>query len=292
MREMIFGNTGGYIMVEPILNTERKQAVLDYLGVAQAAPSVALIDQLLTAYTQKVAWESASRIVRRANTGATEDCPRWPDEFWQTAIRLGTGGTCFESNLAFFALLRALDFEGYLTINNMGEQIGCHTAIVILIEGQKWLVDVGLPIYAALPLDETQPNSRETPLLNYRTVPIGDHRFEIERSPHPRPNAFTLIDRPMDAVPYREATTRDYGAGGLFLDKVVINKVVGGQAWRFNSSEQPLHLEQFVDGVRVDHALEGDWDAVGAMVGARFGIAPEIVQGALKVVAETSSEGV
>lgn len=274
-------------MVEPMLNLQTKRTVLDYLGVTEAAPSVGFLDTLLAGYTQKVAWESASRIVRRAITPATDDCPRWPDEFWQMALHLGTGGTCFESNLAFFALLRSLGFAGHLTINDMGEQVGCHTAIVIGLDGQQWLVDVGLPIYAALPLDESQPMHRATPILTYHTVPIGAGKFEIERSPHPRPNCFTLINRPIEPVAYHAATTRDYGDGGLFLDRVVINKVVDGEVWRFNSSEQPLHLEQFIKGERVDHVLEGDFDAVGAVVGRRFGIAAEIVQAALKGVEKT-----
>lgn len=277
-------------MREPMLSPSMKQAALDYLGVQQAAPSVELINDLLAGYVRRVPWESASRIVRRANTPATEDCPRWPEEFWQTAMRLGTGGTCFESNLAFFALLHTLGFEGYLTINNMGESIGCHTAIVLRIEGQKWLVDVGLPIYAALPLDAHQRMNRATDILHFHTVPIGEGKFEIERSPHPRPNCFTLIDQPVELPAYYAATTRDYGEGGLFLDKVVINKVVEGKVWRFNSSEQPLHLEQFDQGERIDFPLEGDADGRGAVIGERFGVAHEIVQQALMVLARKAEE--
>lgn len=274
------------MMQAPRLDAELKHAVLAYLDVDEAAPTIEWIDALLTAYVRTVPWESASRIVRRANTPVTEDCPRWPDEFWQTAMRLGTGGTCFESNLAYFALLRALGYEGYLTINNMGAQVGCHTAIIILMKGQKWLVDVGLPIYAALPLDEAQTMRRETALLNYQTVPVGEGRFEVERTPHPRPNCFTLIDRPIDPVPYCAATTGDYGANGLFLDRVVINKVIAGELWRYDSSETPAHLEHFRHGERIDTALEGDLMSNAKTIAARFGIAVAVVQGALEIVAQ------
>ena len=113
------------------LSPELTRAVLSYLGVPAAPPTLDLIDTIVTAYTRTVPWESAFRIAKRARTPDTADCPRWPDEFWTDALTRGGGGTCFESNYALFSLLRALGYEGYLTINNMGETVGCHAAIVL-----------------------------------------------------------------------------------------------------------------------------------------------------------------
>ena len=63
-------------------------------------------------------------------------------------MALGTGGTCYESNYSFFGLLRRLGYTGYLTLNDIGGAVGCHSAIVILLGGQKYLVDVGFPVHA------------------------------------------------------------------------------------------------------------------------------------------------
>jgi arylamine N-acetyltransferase len=49
----------------------------------------------------------------------------------------GSGGTCFESNYALFSLLLARGFTGQLTVNNMGETVGCQSAIVLEIDGTK-----------------------------------------------------------------------------------------------------------------------------------------------------------
>lgn len=261
-----------------ILSLDRQPAILEYLGSQPAPPTLEFLDALLVRYTRTVPWESASRIVRRANTANTADCPRWPNEFWQTAIEHGTGGTCFESNLAFFALLRTLGFEGYLTINNMGDSIGCHTAIVILLDGQPYLTDVGLPIFAALPLNPNQPMSRTTPFLTYTTVPIAPGKFEIERSPHPKPNCFTLIDTPIDLENYVAATTNDYGDEGLFLNRVVINKVVNEELWRFSNDTTPLRMESFPEGVPIHHPIGND---PATTVANQFGIDVEIVRSAL-----------
>ena len=255
-------------MILATLSSELTGNVLAYLGVQPGGKTIASIDRLVEAYTRTVPWESAFRMVRRAHYEKTTDCPRWPDIFWADAVQRGGGGTCFESNYAFFSLLQSLGYEGYLTINNMGDSIGCHTAIVLLLEGQKWLVDVGLPIYVALTLGDivTEKASR---YLHYTVRPDGANCYQIERAPHPKSNCFTLIDRPVDDEVYRAATVADYGEHGLFLDRVIVNKVINEQLWRFNSAELPLHLESFEDEQRIDHPITGD---MAKVVGRQFGM--------------------
>jgi len=262
------------------LSPDLTRAVLARLGVASSPPTLDLLDALIAAYTRSVPWESAFRIAKRARTPDTADCPRWPDEFWGDALARGGGGTCFESNYAFFGLLRALGYEGYLTINDMGESIGCHAAIVVWVDGQRWLVDAGLPVYVALRIDPSKATRRSSPFHTYTVRPDGQGRYQIERTLHPKRNCYTLIDTPVPDAAYRAATTADYGAEGFFLDRVIVCKVVDGRAWRFNSAERPLHLESFWEGERVDHALSGD---VAQAVAEHFGMDVATVRAALAV---------
>ncbi|MBZ0293812.1 MAG: arylamine N-acetyltransferase [Anaerolineae bacterium] len=250
--------------------------ILQYLGVEPAAPDLSLLEKLIAAYVRRVPWESASRIAARY--GGWETYPRWPEVFWRQAQLYGTGGTCFESNGAFLALLRELGYEGYRTINNMGATVGCHTALIILLDGQKWLVDAGLPLYTPLPIDPGAITTRECDLMHYTVRPVGADHYEIERDPHPNRIAFTLIDKPVDARAYHQATTVDYEPGGYFLDRVVINKVIDEQVWRFSSGERPYHLETFVDNQRVDYPLPDD---PAAAVAQKFGMEQEIIAAAL-----------
>jgi arylamine N-acetyltransferase len=263
------------------LSLDLTRTILAYLGVAAAPPTLALLDTLIEAYTRTVPWESAFRIAKRARTPNTDDCPRWPEEFWQDAMQRGGGGTCFESNYAVFRLLLALGYDGFLTVNNMGSQVGCHTAIVLNLEDGRWLADVGLPLFIPLPLDPNAQTTRSCPLATYTITPDGESRFNIERNPHPSPYAFTLIDRPIEDTAYRAATTQDYGLGGLFLNRVIVNKVINNQIWRFNSVESPLHLEAFQDGERTDFAIAGD---AAEVVGRHFGMDVSTLQAALTAV--------
>ena len=269
------------MMTTSSLSDDLTDAVLAHLGVPAAAPTLQLLDSLMAAYARTVPWESAFRIAKRARTQNTDDCPRWPEEFWQDAIERGGGGTCFESNYAFFRLLLALGYDGYLTINNMSTQIGCHTAIVVQVDGGSWLVDAGFPILVPVPLDPASRTMRAEPLVTYTASPDGEQRYQIERNPHPAPYCFTLIDRPVEDAQYRAATLADYGPGGLFLNRVIVSKVIHGQIWRFNSAEPPLHLQLLHDGTRTDYAIAGD---PAVVVGRHFGIDIETLRAALDSV--------
>lgn len=265
-------------MTIPTLSPELTQQVLQYLGVDAQMPSPKHLEELIEAYTQAVPWESAFRIAKRARTANTADCPRWQEDFWHDAMNLGGGGTCFESNYAFFGLLRALGYEGYLTINNMGETIGCHSAIVLHLEGQKWLADVGIPLYAALPFDPTQVTQRKAFFHTYTVRPEGDNRYQIERDLHPKPNIFTLIDKPISNTDYRTRITDDYGENGLFLDRVIINKIIDNQQRRFDSSAVVPHFEVFENGQREDYPITID---IAEAVSRHFDMDVDTVQAAL-----------
>jgi len=233
-----------------VKNPPSTAGILAYLGCSPGTPGIRSLNRLVQAFIRKVPWESAFRIAKRAVTPDLAQRPRWPDEFWRDAIQSGGGGTCFENNYAFFCLLRSLGYTGYLTVNDMGEQRGCHAAIVILLDGRKYLVDVGIPLLTALPVDPGRATRRSTWLHGYTVQPDGARqdgadRYQVLRSRHPKPNIYTLFDTPVSEPDYRRVVEQDYGEAGLFLDKVIVVKVIGERLWRFSSAEQPYCLEWF-----------------------------------------------
>jgi arylamine N-acetyltransferase len=262
------------------MDTDR---ILYWLGVEHRAADLDFLNALIAAYARRVPWETASRLVRRATISRDQDCPRLPEHFWNEAIQLGTGGTCFESNGAFFDLLRSLGFDGYLTINDMGQTIGCHTAAVIRLGDQSYIADAGFPVHAALPFAAGQVTETHTPLMTYRVHSLGDSRYDVERSPHPKPNAYTLVDTPVSPLDYEAATIRDYGQNGLFLDQLIINKVINEQQWRFATSANPTHLEIFSDGVSHEIPITGD--AVNTLH-ATFGVDAALLTAAFHALGE------
>jgi arylamine N-acetyltransferase len=266
--------------VQLSLDEELARDVLVHLGVAAHAPTLRLLDDLIVAYTQRVPWESVSRIAKRARTPQASACPRWPEDFWRESLRDGTGGTCFESNYAFFSLIRALGFEGYLTINDMDDNVGCHTAIVVRIDGERWLTDVGMPLYLPVPFGPEQERQRVTPFHSYTVRPEGGGVYTVLRDRHPAPYCFTLYDRPVPDDAYRAATTADYEPTGNFNDRVIVTKVMAGEIWRFNGVNPPL-MESFVGGARKVHPVGDD---IALTLADRFALDWATAQAALDAV--------
>ncbi|MGD9091327.1 MAG: arylamine N-acetyltransferase [Anaerolineales bacterium] len=234
----------------------------------------------MSAYTRNVPWESAFRIAKHARTEEISACPRWPKEFWRDNLARGGGGTCFESNYAFFSLLLTLGYQGYLTINDMKETRSCHTAIILKIDGRRWLVDVGIPLHTPIPIDPAKQSGRVSAFHNYTLTPSGGHLYQVERNRHPSPYVYTLIDEPVEEEIYRMATTADYGENGFFLDRLIVNKVIDERVWRFNSGESPAHLESFRDGLQSKTPIDGE---VATVVAAHFSMDVEIVRTALNI---------
>lgn len=267
-------------MLEQLSDSEAA-AVLTHLNVAPDAPSPRHLARLMAAYACQVPWETASRIVNKAETAVPAQRPRFPHRFWQENQALGTGGTCFESNAAMWALLQALGYDAALTINDMGETIGCHTAIVVRLDGQPWLVDAGYPIYAPLPLHARAVVHRATPFIHYTVQPLGDHAYEITNHPHPKPYMFTLRNTPVSLDAYGAATSDDYGDNGYFLDVLIVKKVVNGRPAQFNSRERPFRLEVFENGRRTDTPLTGD---IPAQLAAQFQMDAALLRRAWRLV--------
>jgi hypothetical protein len=217
--------------------------ILDYLEGRREAPTLVYLNRLIHAFIRKVPWESVSRIIKRNVTSDTAECPRWPKEVWSDAMAYNGGGTCFEINYAFLSLLTSLGYEGYMTINDMGEARGCHAAGVIILGGQKYLVDVSVSLPHAFAFYSDSRANLNGPWLSYTVRPQARNVYSVEPFPHPRPSIFTLRDTPIAAPLYEQAVEQDYGPAGNFLNRVAINKVVDERAWLFNSDVRPYRLE-------------------------------------------------
>lgn len=257
--------------------------VLAYLGVRPHRADHATLAALVAAYVRRVPWESAFRIARKHGGSGWPIAARRPAEFWADAMERGGGGTCFESNYAFFALLRALGFDGYLTINDMGDAVGCHTAIVVEMAGGRYLTDVGLPLHRPLRLSTARVSRSRGAFHTYVAKPLVADRFVIERTRHPKRYTFTLRDTPIADADYYAASSADYGDDGLFLDRVIVNKVVGDRVWRFSSGERPYRLEAFSQSGRREAIPIEDRDVVPTLA-QRFGMDAAVLARALAAV--------
>lgn len=270
------------------LNEALVNNLLAFLELRRRQPTLEYLGALNDAFIHKVPWESVFRIIKRNAMPATADCPRFPREVWHDAMRFGGGGTCFEINYAFFALLNALGYEGYMTLNDMGDTQACHAAIVIILSGRKYLVDVSVPIprpYAFLPGATAY---QYTSWLNFTLKPMGENCYEITRAPHARPYIFTFNDVAVSEEEFEAVIEADYLPTGFFLDRVVINKIFGKTAWLFNSSTHPYVLESFDHDGR--HVIPLDPETPAESLAERYRIPAEKIAAALSLVSANEAQ--
>lgn len=273
-----------------MLSNQLRDKILQKLNLQLGSPSVENLDQILQSYTRTIPWESATRNVRRIEKkNDYAACPRWPEEFWEIALSQGTGGTCFETNLAIYALLSTLGYTGYLTINNMGKNLGCHTAIVVTLENEKWLFDGGYPMECTLPLDPLNQSVKQAKFLTYHTVPTENNTYQILRSRHPKPYIFTLFDTPIDVESYKTAAANDYRPEGNFNNSIVINKIVDEKMVRFSTWADDVMFEAFTadpaGGAAVREIFETDGDLPQALAD-RFNMPKDVCAQGLNIIAE------
>jgi arylamine N-acetyltransferase len=252
------------------------EAILNHLKVPQSPPTLAYLQELITAYCSRVPWESVSRIARKATFPREEDCVLSAPAFWEGALRLGTGGTCYESNWAFFYLLEGLGFKGYPTINTIQDKSSLHSALIIEIGGRKYLVDIGYPTYAPILVDEDAVTTTGSAQAAYRCTPLSTNEYRIEIFPHPAPYLYHLSDIPVSAKDYREIMRKDYGKGGLFLDRIVMRKLVHDVPTRFDSADLPYNIHTLMGGKKEKTYLEGE--KLEAQLSHHFGLDADLIR--------------
>jgi arylamine N-acetyltransferase len=176
-------------------------------------------------------------------------------------------------------VLRALGYEAHFTINDMGDSTGCHSALVVSLQGEEWLVDVGIPVFAPILVDPARSTSAQSPFHSYVLEPSGVGAYRLTRDRHPRPYVYDFRATPVSERAYRAAVEGDYDLRtGLFLDRVVLNKVIGGIQQRFSSLESPLRIQSFRSGVESHEELGED---PAAELAVRFGLEASILSVAL-----------
>lgn len=227
-------------------------AILEHLNLTSEAPTLDYLHKLLTAWSSRIPWESASRIARHLESGKPADFAWFAEDFFINAIQYGTGGTCFESNFASRSLLSELGFNCTLHFCDMEkEEPNPHCAVVTAINGKRYLADVGYPISSPLELRSDQPTAVTTPVYHFEAIPQSNNGWEIRRSAGDyEGQAFVLKGNPVDEDIFRERLLQDHQPTGLFLDEVILSRTTQDCMWRYSEGrdlvKRTITSEEFI----------------------------------------------
>lgn len=143
----------------PAATTERMPAAwtdryLRLLGIEREAPSLDALTRLVRAHVLAVPFENVTALLRRRDHAAgpaPEPDPAALLAAWEE--RRG-GGVCFDIVAMVLPLLRSLGYQAHQILGHISGPFG-HQAIVVRLDGRRYLVDLGngAPLFAPIPLD-------------------------------------------------------------------------------------------------------------------------------------------
>lgn len=197
---------------------------LDLLRQEAEPPSLAALENLVTAHLARVPFENVSKLAW-AGRGLPPALPSL-DDFLAGAVRDGTGGTCYLLNSCLNALLRDLGYDAVLCGAAM-DRPDVHVANVVRLDGRPFLVDVGYgaPLFRPLPLDETRPQhlarGSEEWVLHPADPPDADGRHHLEQLRRgERVHGYVLDLRPRRLEEFRGVVADSFGAEAVFMNRL------------------------------------------------------------------------
>jgi len=130
--------------------------VLRHLGYpTHVDPDLAGLTALYRAWCEQVPFDNTRKMIALAG-GAGRPLPGTSaDDFFTNWLAHGTGGTCWPSSNALYAILRAARFEARRVVGSMRD-LGVlnHASVKVRLAGRDWLADSSMLTNTPLPLGE------------------------------------------------------------------------------------------------------------------------------------------
>lgn len=213
----------------PVLPDELVERSLSRLGLTHR-PTLDLVglNALYAAWSGKVPFDNVRKRIWFASDQTTPLPGQDPTEFFENWLTHGTGGTCWPTSGAVYALLRSLGFDARRIAGSMiepGEKdtmAGGHGSVLVTLDGVDYLVDASILAFGVLPLVTGVRASAGKGIHQIHAVPIAEGfdvlwyagqvrdtpvRFRTDRRFDPVDHAFFLdgCERSKRSGPFNDA---------------------------------------------------------------------------------------
>lgn len=158
------------------VSPDRVEHVLERLGL-DGPPTTDLhgLGDLYHRWCRAVPFDNVRKLLA-LRTAASGPLPGMdPDDFFDSWLRHGTGGTCWPSATALDALLRACGFDSRMVAASMGDTgVATHGTTVVALDGAEWLVDTSMLTEVPVPLSPTDTTATGHDLLPTTAEPVAE----------------------------------------------------------------------------------------------------------------------
>lgn len=267
------------VTLDPGLHHAGVTNFLKHFQIYPAPPTFESLQKNLAAFSN-LPYENLSKILKFNRLGAdAHERLRLPEEVVEEHLRFHTGGTCFSLTFLLQAILLQQGFACYVVMGDMRAGRNIHCALVVLLQGAKYLVDPGYLLRQPMQLDPARPrlyhNEYNGIELRYDAATQSYDLFTFSREEVKW--RYRFRDRPTPAEEFLrhwQASFHRNSMHGLCLTRVHENELI--------------YVRK--DFMRI-HAMTGQRNVnlkrdFHAKIHEVFGIAPEYVEQALAALRE------
>ncbi|WP_437315889.1 arylamine N-acetyltransferase [Sorangium sp. So ce385] len=161
------------------IDMELVDTVLERFGL-KARPPLSLqgLNVLYKAWCKHVPFDNAQKRLYFQTTHQGPLPGGKPRSFFESYLEHGTGGTCWSTSSAFYALTKALGFSVRLASGSVlgtpDQNFPNHGTVIATIEGGSYLLDTSMLSEQALPLIKRESSATRDPVYGIRAEPLGD----------------------------------------------------------------------------------------------------------------------
>jgi N-hydroxyarylamine O-acetyltransferase len=241
------------------LHTGLVERVLEQLGIrTRPAITLAGLSVLFNAWSRNVPFDNVRKLIHIGNQDAGPFPGDDSEEFFESWLRHGTGGTCWGTNGALFRLVRSLGFQavrGEATMLAAPNAPPNHGTVVVTLEGQRYVVDGTFLQVEPLRIDESETTQAGNDHWGIRCEMRDGHWMIRWRPAHAPDGMDCRVERlDVDAELFRERheATRPWSP---FNYQVYARAVRGDSMLSLSYGER---VEQTGDGRILRSALDDD----------------------------------
>ena len=139
------------------LDSAMQRQILRKLGIERPEPDLAGLTRLYSRWCETVPFDNSLKLAHIAVADPAPLPGDRPEDFFESWLEHGTGGTCWSANGALFALLRAFGFDahrGIATMLAVPDLPPNHGTVVVDLQEGRFLVDASMLHREPLPLHE------------------------------------------------------------------------------------------------------------------------------------------
>lgn len=245
--------------------------------IAPQEKSVASLVEIARAFAT-LPYENLSKIIRFAETGNATMAKELPADIVIGHLRWGTGGTCFSLTATLLHLVRSLGFDAQPILADRPYGPDTHCALLVMIEGQPFLLDPGYLLVQPVPIGAGQETIVNTSFNSVSLIPKsgGNQLTLATRETTGWKERLTFKTSPVDSGEFLKAWDASFSWDMMHYP--VLTRVVDD-----HQIYQRGSFEQTRSGLDVARR-EIPQDQLVEEITKQFGISPQIVRRALQLL--------